>query len=259
MLALRSHTQCIASVVSPLGSSAIKRCFLSKPSRTVSDRRGCNMAAKASLGIWVKGDPENKVLGDCPFSHRALLTMEEKKLEYERDYIDFAKKPDWLLEVNPEGSVPVLKDGEKWVVDSGTIVEYLEENYPLPSVPADEEGDQATGGVFKAFREFLFNKEDSEEKEKEAALVVELAKVDALLKKRGGPFLGGESFNAADASVLPKLYHMKTALGEYKKWTIPDSLPNLLSYIAKAAERPSWKNTDYGTDMILKGWGKHFS
>lgn len=217
------------------------------------------MAAKASLGIWVKGDPEEKVLGDCPFCHRVLLTMEEKKLDYERNYIDFAKKPDWLLEVNPDGSVPVVKDGEKWVVDSGTICDYLEEKHPQPSVPTDEEGNQAIAGVFKGFREFLFNKEDSEEKQKEAALVAELAKVDALLVKRGGPFLGGASFNAADAAILPRLYHMKTALGEYKKWSIPESLPNLVTYMAKAAETPSWKSTDYGTAMILKGWGKHFS
>lgn len=217
------------------------------------------MAAKASLGIWVKGDPEQKVLGDCPFCHRVLLTLEEKGLSYEKGYIDFANKPEWLLEVNPEGSVPVMKDGEKWVVDSGTICDYLEEKYPTPTVAADAEGNEAIGGVFKGFREFLFNKEESDEKEKEAALIAELKKVDSLLANRGGPFLGGESLNAADAALLPRLYHMRTALGEYKKWTIPDSLPNLLSYIAEAEKRPSWKKTDYGPAMILKGWGKHFS
>lgn len=161
--------------------------------------------------------------------------------------------------MNPAGSVPVLKDGEKWVPDSGVIVEYLEETYPSPSVPADAEGDEAMGGIFKAFKEFLFNKEDDKSKELESALLVELDKVESLLAARGGSFLGGESLNAADAALLPRLYHMTTALGEYKSWSLPDSLPKLVNYLSSASERASWKNTDYGKEMILKGWGKHFS
>ena len=34
--------------------------------------------AKATRTIWVKGDPQQQVLGDCPFCHRALLTLEMK-------------------------------------------------------------------------------------------------------------------------------------------------------------------------------------
>jgi len=35
--------------------------------------------------------------GAGPFCHRALLTLEEKKVPYERRYIDFAHKPDWYV------------------------------------------------------------------------------------------------------------------------------------------------------------------
>lgn len=164
-----------------------------------------------------------------------------------------------FFQVNKDGTVPILKEGEKWVPDSGVIVEYLEEKYPSPSVPADAEGTEAIGGIFKAFREFLFNKDDSKSAELESALLVELGKVESLLGARGGQFLGGESLNAADAALLPRLYHMETALGKYKDWSIPDSLPKLETYISSASQRTSWKNTDYGKEMILKGWGRHFS
>jgi len=30
-----------------------------------------------------------------PFCHRALLTLEEKQLNYTREYVDFADKPKW--------------------------------------------------------------------------------------------------------------------------------------------------------------------
>lgn len=57
------------------------------------------MATQASMTCWVKGDPQAQVLGDCPYCHRVLLTLEEKGIGYQKDYIDFANKPDWLLEV----------------------------------------------------------------------------------------------------------------------------------------------------------------
>ena len=44
-----------------------------------------------------------------PFCHRSLLTLEEKHVPYTKTFIDFANKPQWLLDVNPAGSVPVMK------------------------------------------------------------------------------------------------------------------------------------------------------
>ena len=108
-----------------------------------------------------------------PFCHRALLTLEEKHAKYTQDYVDFAEKPEWcvtgrlaalfalisspsrtaqrvtaathrtqtthasrLLKVNPEGSVPVVKDREteEWFVDSAKFVDYLEDKYPQPAL-----------------------------------------------------------------------------------------------------------------------------
>jgi glutathione S-transferase len=69
-----------------------------------------------------------------PFCHRALLTLEEKHVPYTKTLIDFAAKPQWLLDVNPSGTVPVMKDvstGE-WIPDSGVIIDLLEAKYPEP-------------------------------------------------------------------------------------------------------------------------------
>jgi len=46
-----------------------------------------------------------------------------------------------------------------------------------------------------------------------------------------GPFINGEKISAADLSLAPKLYHMKIALGHYKNWSVPDSLPFVKSYM----------------------------
>uniref|UniRef100_A0A7N0V449 glutathione transferase n=1 Tax=Kalanchoe fedtschenkoi TaxID=63787 RepID=A0A7N0V449_KALFE len=60
------------------------------------------ICAKAAVGA-----PDT--LGDCPFTQRVLLTLEEKKIPYKIHLIDFSNKPHWFLEANPEGKVPVVK------------------------------------------------------------------------------------------------------------------------------------------------------
>ena len=53
----------------------------------------CNLLALVQA--WVKGNPKKQEHGDCPFCQRALLTLEEKKVPYERQWIDLADKPKW--------------------------------------------------------------------------------------------------------------------------------------------------------------------
>jgi len=36
-------------------------------------------------------------LGDCPFSQRVLLTLEEKKVPYEMKLVDLSNKPEWSV------------------------------------------------------------------------------------------------------------------------------------------------------------------
>lgn len=67
-----------------------------------------------------------------------LLTLEEKKVPYDVKYIDTSNKPDWFLEINPEGKVPCVKFGEEWVADSDRICEILEEKFPETSLETPE-------------------------------------------------------------------------------------------------------------------------
>ena len=79
-----------------------------------------------------------------PFCHRALLTLEEKAVPYTKTLIDFDAKPQWLLDVNPAGSVPVMKDlaSGEWIVDSGVIVDLLEARFPQPALGTSESAPQ---------------------------------------------------------------------------------------------------------------------
>ena len=46
-----------------------------------------------------------------------------------------------------------------------------------------------------------------------------------------GPFVNGEKLSSVDFSLAPKLYHLEIALGHFKNWSVPDSLPFVKSYM----------------------------
>lgn len=67
----------------------------------------------------------------CPFVQRVTALLEAKGLPYEVEYISLSDKPQWFLDISPNGQVPVLiTDGGTALFESDAIAEYLEEVYP---------------------------------------------------------------------------------------------------------------------------------
>jgi glutathione S-transferase len=82
---------------------------------------------------------------DCPFAQKVRVVLAEKELEYEKVFVDLRtgehRQNAEFLKLNPYGRVPVLIDDEVVVYDSTIINEYLEEEYPHPSLmPEDSNG-----------------------------------------------------------------------------------------------------------------------
>ena len=53
---------------------------------------------------------------------------------------------------------------------------------------------------------------------------------------------------------FPRLYHLTTALDHFKGWKMPGKLGNVTEYIDRVKQTDAFTNTDYGQEMILKGW-----
>jgi len=78
-------------------------------------------------------------------SLKALISMEEKALDFQSVYVDlhkFEQHEPWFVAVNPEGQVPVLDHDGVIVTHTTVIAEYLEDAFPeAPSLrPADPAG-----------------------------------------------------------------------------------------------------------------------
>ncbi|KAJ9175651.1 hypothetical protein P3X46_014188 [Hevea brasiliensis] len=205
-----------------------------------------------ALEICVKaavGAPH--VIGDCPFSQRVLLTLEEKKLSYKLHLINVSDKPQWFLKISPEGKVPVVKFDDKWVPDSDVIVGILEEKYPEPSLVTPPEFASVGSKIFPSFVKFLKSKDSNDGSEQ--ALLEELKALEEHLKAHG-PFIAGEKIIAVELSLAPKLYHLEVALGHFKKWTVPENLPYVHNYMELLFSRESFQKTKATTEHVIAGW-----
>ncbi|MED6159857.1 Glutathione S-transferase dhar3, chloroplastic [Stylosanthes scabra] len=190
-------------------------------------------------------------LGDCPFCQRVLLTLEEKHLPYDPKFVDLTNKPEWFLNINAEGKVPVIKLDEKWVSDSDIITQILEEKYPSPPLVTPPEKATAGSKIFSTFIGFLKSKDPNDGTEQ--ALLSELSSFNDYLKENG-PFVNGKDISAADLSLGPKLYHLEIALGHYKKWQVPGSLQYLKSYMKDIFSRESFIKTRAQPQDVIEGW-----
>ncbi|KAJ0247782.1 Glutathione S-transferase DHAR1 [Hirschfeldia incana] len=203
-----------------------------------------------ALEVCVKaavGAPD--VLGDCPFSQRVLLTLEEKRLPYKMHLINLSDKPKWFLDINPQGKVPVLKIDGKWVPDSDVIVSLLEKKYPEPSLKTPPKFASVGSKIMSTFVAFLTTKDSSD-----GPLLHELQALEDHLKSHDGPFIAGERVSAVDLSLAPILYHLQVALGHFKSWSVPGSLTHVHNYMHALFSLHSFEKTKAEKKYVIAGW-----
>ena len=67
-----------------------------------------------------------------PFSRKVRIVLREKELEASLEAVEPWRQRDEVAALNPAAEVPVLLDGDRVIVDSGVICEYLDETRPEP-------------------------------------------------------------------------------------------------------------------------------
>lgn len=204
--------------------------------------------------IYVKGSPEIPELGDCPFSHRTMLTFEEKGIRYNKILLDEQKLPEWITTLGGAKQIPFINelDSGTWMIDSDKIIPYLEDKFPEPPLGKPNDLPQIDGELFPSFLEFV--KSEGKDNDQQKKLEANLKKLNDFLAEKGGPFFGGDNVNALDLGIGPKLKHINIGGKATKDWEIPAEFSNLYTFLDRISERESWKQTYYTEKYVQDGW-----
>jgi glutathione S-transferase len=180
----------------------------------------------------------------CPYVQRAVISLTEKSVPFERIDVDLANKPDWFKRISPLGKTPVLLVGDTAIFESAVILEYLEETQGSPLHPADP----LARAEHRAWIEFgsailndiwgLYTAPDASAFDiKAAALRDKFMRVEARLK---GPWFDGERFSLVDA-VFGPVFRYFDAFDRVGDFGVLTGLPKVAAWRAALAERPSVK------------------
>ncbi|ORY08001.1 glutathione S-transferase [Basidiobolus meristosporus CBS 931.73] len=151
----------------------------------------------------------------CPYVQRALIALYECDLDHEAVEIPLPNKPDWYLELNPEGKVPALKYGDDILVESLVIAEFFSDlagGKLLPKDPLKKAQARYLIEFFGAkflplYYSILGNTDTEKAKLLEQQFVENLKRLNKLLSAQSteGPFYFGEEFSLVEAAVAPFL------------------------------------------------------
>ncbi|NEO17826.1 glutathione S-transferase family protein [Moorena sp. SIO3E8] len=148
----------------------------------------------------------------CPFVQRVTALLEAKNIDYEIEFISLRDKPQWFLEISPNGQVPVLiTDRGQALFESDAIVEYLEEAYPAlqPDISLEEKATNRAWSYLAA-KNYLVQcgAQRSPNREVLKERSEKLGKAFDRMEKQLGdtPFFGGDNLGMVDIAWLTLLH-----------------------------------------------------
>jgi glutathione S-transferase len=188
---------------------------------------------------------------DCPFSQKVRIVLREKDLEYETIFVDLRKgeqkKPDFLR-LNPLGKVPVLMDDDEVIYDSTIINEYLEDEYPHPSLLPEDSAARARIRLLEDHCDNffipptavllyeLYKPEGERDGQRIEQSREELRRCLGYVEEYlgAGDYIGGAQFTLADAAFAPRAILLNRLSVE-----IDTSMSGVLAWIERLKARPS--------------------
>ncbi|WP_062263700.1 glutathione S-transferase family protein [Endozoicomonas arenosclerae] len=148
----------------------------------------------------------------CPFVQRITGMLETKGIPYDIEYISLSDKPQWFLDISPNGQVPVLvTENGTALFESDAIAEYLEEAYPALQPDLDAE-QKALNRAWSYLGSKQYLVQCSAQRSKDAPTLVErtekLASAFAKVEKVLGEykFFNSDTLSMVDLAWLPVLH-----------------------------------------------------
>ncbi len=179
----------------------------------------------------------------CPYVQRAVISLTEKRVQFERIDVDLANKPSWFTAISPLGKTPVLQVGDAAIFESAVILEYLEETQPGPLHPVDPLR-RAEHRAWIEFGSAVLNDiaglysaaDDSAFSQKTTALSQKFARLETRLGP--GHYFDGKQFSLVDV-VFGPVFRYFDAFDRIGEFGILAGKPKVASYRTALASRPS--------------------
>jgi len=185
----------------------------------------------------------------CPYVQRSVITLQEKGVPYEIEYIDLNNKPEWFMQLSPLGKVPILIIEDTVIFESATINEYLDEIAPgrklQPSDPLQRAHNRAwiefTSTVLVTRNQMQHAKTEQETRRLAAVVNSQLARLEEQLDN--GPFFNGNDFSLVDAAAAPLFQRLAWLLELAPDLGVLDDLPKVTAWSEALLQRESVKRS----------------
>jgi glutathione S-transferase len=180
----------------------------------------------------------------CPYVQRVAIVLLEKKVPFERRWVDLASKPDWFKTVSPLGKTPVLLAEGVPIFESAVICEWADEVFP----PRLHPHDALQRARHRAWIEFgsqvlntiagFYNAPDAQVLQaRREELRSRFAQLESVLET-AAPYFAGPAFGMVDAAFAPvfRYFDVFEQSGE-AGWF--DAMPKLRAWREALAARAS--------------------
>ncbi|KAH9908672.1 hypothetical protein F4778DRAFT_718129 [Xylariomycetidae sp. FL2044] len=165
----------------------------------------------------------------CPFSQRVWIALEAKGMQYQYSETDPFKRPTHLLEANPRGMVPAIRQGDWACGESSIILEYLEDHdQRVPLFPTDPRLkancrlwiDHINAKIVPAFYALVRTSDFAKQSECMDRLRADIAALVQAADEQGPYFLGTD-LCLVDIHLAPFVLRMSRILRERCGWHDP--------------------------------------
>ena len=185
----------------------------------------------------------------CPYVQRSVITLQEKGVPYEIEYIDLNNKPEWFMQLSPLGKVPILIIEDTVIFESATINEYLDEIAPgrklQPSDPLRRAYNRAwiefTSTVLVTRNQMQHATTEQETRRLAAVVNSQLARLEKQIDNR--PFFNGHDFALVDAAAAPLFQRLTWLLELAPDLGVLDDLPKVTAWSEALLQRESVKRS----------------
>ena len=174
----------------------------------------------------------------CALSHCARLALHEKGVTAEIEYFDPNDPPESLLEINPNGTSPILVERDLVLYDARIIMEYLDERFPHPPLHQMDPVSRAYARmVIKRIDQDWYHLLDEvlnsgEKKSARAKKMLKESLISSVPLFAANEFFMSEDFSLIDCTLAPLLWRLHSIGIE-----LPESASVITAYSQRIFKR----------------------